>query len=319
MTLECTTYVRIAEHLAPTVRKLRQQSEAALRRSAKLPPGDRSEIRRYEGLQTAIERCAVVSLWAGEPNCSGADGVKAAQTWESYGAEIVELRLPHMEGETEFTGVAGTGPPLPLSVWRSESDLPHKAMAERFRQLLEAALSADATGDAVVRPSGVTNSVLTETLREFVYRSPEEAMTALPVRYRDGSNGPSFPFRAVSLVDVAPPGFRRLRFTLLSIRHVEMDCEVDGAWLRNAKVSRPRLAGLTDQLVYETSLRQLRTLTERGPITIDMYQTGLETAVVGFYRAVTRHLIERPGTLAVSPHYFRGPGRFSMGSLWATK
>lgn len=318
MTIESNIFVRVAEDLAGAVRRLRQESEAALRRSAKLPPGDRSEIRRYDGLQTAIEYHALLSLWAGEPHCTGSEGATAAETWASYGAEVVELRFPHAPGETELPGFPGTGPPTPISPWRSESHVPRKAMAERFRQLMEAAISSDTAEDAVVRPSGITNSVLTETLRQFVHRSAGDVSVTLPVRYRDGSTGPTFPFRAVSLGAVAPADWRRLRFTLLSIRHVEMDGIVDGAWLRNAKVSRPRAAGQTDQIVYETSLRQLRALTESEPVFIDMYQTGLDTAVVGFYRAVTRHLIKHPGSLAVLPHYYRGPGRFNEGTLWAT-
>lgn len=318
MTLECATFVRISEALVPTVRKLREEGEAALRRSAKLPPGDRSELRRYDGLQTAIERCALMSLWAGEPHCSGEEGPEAARMWASHGAEIVELRLPHAPGDTLREGTPGVGPPAARRAWRSESPVAREAMTERFRQSIEVALSSDGAEAAAVRPSGVTNSVLTETLREFVNHRPGDAPIALPVRYLDGSSGPPFPFRAAALSDVVPSGSRRLRFTLLSIRHVEMDGDVDGAWLRNAKISQRRPAGHTDQLAYETSLRQLRALTVHGPLLIDMYQTGLETAVVGFYRAVARHLIERPGTLAVAPHYYRGPGRFAAGAIWTT-
>lgn len=318
MTLERATFVRISEALAPTVRKLRQQGEAALRRSVKLPPGDRSEQRRYEGLQTAIERCAVMSLWAGEPHCSGDEGPEAASTWASHGAEIVELRLPHAPGDTVQTGTPGVGPPAAARPWKSESPIAREAMAERFRQSIEAALAEGGAEAAAVRPSGVTNSVLTETLREFVNRREGDAPIALPIRYIDGSSGPPFPFRAAPLSDAIPSGVRRLGFTLLSIRHVEMDGHVDGAWLRNAKVSQRRPAGHTDKLAYEISLRQLRALTLQGPLIIDMYQTGLETAVVGFYRAVAQHLIERPGTLAIAPHYYRGPDRFTAGAIWTT-
>jgi hypothetical protein len=318
MTIESPTFVHIRESLASTVRKLREESEAALRRSAKLPPGDLSEVRRYDGLQSAIERCALMSLWAGEPYCSGPEGAEIAGSWIADGAEMVELRLPHGKGDTELAGVPGTGPPAPLSAWRSRSRSPRDAMAERFRQLVASALSDDSAEHAVLRPSGITNSVLTETLREFVHRSPGDRPICLPVRYMDGSLGPDFPFRAVTFVDSVPSGWRRLRFTLLSIRHVEMDSDVDGAWLRNAKISQRRPAGQTDKIVHETSLRQLHALAELGPVQIDLFQTGLETAVVGFYRAVAQFLIDRPGNLAVTPHYYRGPRRFDAGSPWAT-
>lgn len=319
MTTEIAIFVRVSESLAPTVKRLRQQGDEALRRSSKLLPGDRTELQRFEALQAAIERCAMVSLWGGEPHWAGADGERAAGVWISAGGEVVELRLPHAPGETALTGTPGAGPPPPRQTWRSESATPREAMRERFHQQVSAALSPDTAEDAVLRPSGVTNSVLTETLREFVQRKENEAPVAVSVRYLDGSNGPAFPLRAIALtLEPPPPGWRRLRFTLLSIRHVEMDNEVDGAWLRNAKVSQRRPAGQTDDLVYDTSLRQLRALTAKGPVLLEMYQTGLETAIVGFYRAVTRHLIDHPGTLAVAPRYYRRPGHFDKGTLWAT-
>ena len=40
---------------------------------------------------------------------------------------------------------------------------------------------------------------------------------------------------------------------------------------------------------------------------LHMYQTGLETAVVGFYRAVTVHLMRFPGSVSVQPMYFVAP------------
>jgi hypothetical protein len=115
-----------------------------------------------------------------------------------------------------------------------------------------------------------------------------------------------------------PPDWRVIRFTLMSIRHVDMDTVVDGAWFRNSKLSRPRPAGLTDQLAFETSLKQLWKLRPAAPAVIHLYQTGLEPAVIGFYRAVVVYLMTQPGTLAVVPHYYQGNGQFVQGTLWRT-
>ena len=104
----------------------------------------------------------------------------------------------------------------------------------------------------------------------------------------------------------------------MSIRHVDMDAIVDGAWFRNSKLSRPRPAGLTDQLAFDTSLRQLYELSPTTPVVIHMYQTGLEPAVVGFYRALVVYLMAHPGTLAVVPHYYGGEGSFAQGTPWRT-
>jgi hypothetical protein len=145
-------------------------------------------------------------------------------------------------------------------------------------------------------------------------------------RCRDGSAGPPFPLRGTPLVESPGRPGRQLSFALLSIRHTEMDIEVDGAWLRNTVVSRVRPAGDTDRIVYELSLGQLRSLIKDGPVTIEMHQTGLETAVVGFYRAVITMFAElhhRPGSLVVVPKYFKsgadgGAPRFSEGTPWQT-
>ena len=37
-----------------------------------------------------------------------------------------------------------------------------------------------------------------------------------------------------------------------------------------------------------------------------MYQTGLETAVVGFYKALTDHLVAHPRSVSVQPMFFEG-------------
>ena len=93
-----------------------------------------------------------------------------------------------------------------------------------------------------------------------------------------------------------------------------MDPVVDGAWLRNAEVSRPRPAALTDDFVYQTSLTQLAYLGENGKrsLLLHIYQTGLDTAIMGFYRAVVDYLLAHPYTLSVVPMYyasaFGGPG-----------
>jgi len=85
-----------------------------------------------------------------------------------------------------------------------------------------------------------------------------------------------------------------------------MDAVVDGAFLRNAEVSRPRPAAVTDDFVYETSRTQLSQLTDGGRrrVLLHIYQTGLDTAVMGFYRAVVGHLLVSPYSVSVVPMYY---------------
>ncbi|MDI6623093.1 MAG: hypothetical protein QME55_00045 [Brevundimonas sp.] len=319
MSRETVAVVRLPEAVGREVSRLERLAAEALRRSTKLPPGDRTEILRFDALMTAVERVALTSLWAGEPHIvdPGPADTRLIDEWRAADWVVVELRLPHGKGETLLEGEAGRGPPLPAERWRSEGGPTTEVVRARFRSLIEAALTAGTPEKAVIRPDGVSNSVLTETLREFVHCGNETSPVELPVRYLDGSPGPAFPLRALQLSDQTPDYRRVLSFTLLSIRHVDMDHLVDGAWLRNARISQPRPAGLTDELVYETSLRQLEALSGGGPTVIRMYQTGLATAVVGFYRAVTRHLMRYPGSVAVVPLYYRG-GAYEEGTAWTT-
>ena len=313
---------------------------SAAQRAAKADPGDRGDVVRYEALCIQLEALAAQELAGGadhtllphpltaEPGYCFDDVTISedparlsarlheplAQTITGWlpSATVVELRLPLETGATAF---AAAGIPVPGAAepWRAEGDVSgSRAVEQRFRSQLEAVI-AGASSEARTRgdsmnPSGVNNRIITETLRKYVGGSGDTQVDAA-VTYRDGSEASNpFPLRCVPLLDSLPgtePDLA-LRLALLSIRHTEMDPVVDGAWLRNAEVSRPRPAALTDDFVYETSRTQLAYLTDSGRISLllHMYQTGLDTAVVGFYRAVVGHLLEFPYSLSVVPMFF---------------
>lgn len=342
MTCERSVYVRLPPHVEEAMRGLFKGVNAARRRMLKLPAGERSEAVRFETLHAAIERLAVEAVWAGEATLEseamtggGAPSVlypgveshtkipREVMGWLGEGRWAVQLMLPHRQGPTLLAGEEGRGPPPPIPRWQSSKQSVDRrasaAMTQRFKDQMERAVANPGAPDAVIRPSRIANMVLTETLRSFSVRVPGVQALEAPVVYQDGSRGQNFPLRNLPLVDEKPPRWKELRFTLLSIRHVDMDSIVDGAWLRNALVSKPRPAGATDDFVFDTSRRQLRALVQLGPVILSMYQTGLEPAVVGFYRAVARHLVEYPGTLAVVPRYFRGQSNFDEGMPWTTR
>ncbi|MGO8967059.1 MAG: hypothetical protein ACLQGN_26535 [Mycobacterium sp.] len=347
MTIEQTVYVRIPQAAAGYIAGLDARARAALSRSAKLPPGDRSEAIRFEALHAAIDQLAIAAIANGEPHLAAAptdrgsdwaddvagltgtsvlqagagrrrDLPEAVVRWLQEGMSVVELRLPHAHGVTIATGEPGRGPPRSASRWRSTGEMPGQEVRERFEYLISSALADSGGDEAAILPSGVSNTVLTEALRRHAHAEPDARRIDLPVRYRDGSHGPWFPLRALAMTDQTPENWRQLRFTLMSIRHVDMDAIVHGAWLRNSRVSQRRPVGLTDQIVFETSRQQLRRLDPRVPTVIHIYQTGLEPAIVGFYRAVVWHLIEHPKSIAVIPYYFQGGTRFVTGTTWAT-
>ena len=353
--------VLVAVPRSSTVADLVRDTITARQRAEKADPGDRSDIVRYEELSTRLEALgeqAVIEgaehltlpnplptgrglsfddkLVAGDLSRLSArlpDNLARTVSGWAERATVVELRRAFEVGKTELTSAVGTAPE-PAERWQVEGDVSgSRAVEQRFRTQLQAIVSAPADGlrtrGNVINPSGINNRVITQVLRDFVSGDPGKRVDA-PVTYRDGSTASHpFPLRCLALVDQLPTAAPdlELHLALLSIRHPEMDPVVDGAWLRNAEVSRPRPAALTDDFVYETSRIQLRYLSADGQqrVTLHMYQTGLDTAVVGFYRALVHHLIDHPFSVSVVPTFFAsaaqaGPvakaARFRPGRPW---
>lgn len=304
---------------------------SAASRASKADPGDRLDIARFEALATRLEQAALNHPGAPRVAVPLPDGGHTMlmgtdpKTWSpnlpdnirQAASSLVAKKLlpvlvvnPHTYG---ITSAQMIGPAeSPANTWAAEDGVSgSRAVEARFRAQIAEALAPDATRRVPISPSGVSNAVVTEILREFVVATPGTVRIDAPVEYRDGSRAAHpFPLRALPLVAELPPATLELKLALLSIRHAEMDAVVHGAWLRNAEISRPRPAAQTDDLVYEITLRQLKELcrTERH-VRLYMYQTGLETAVVGFYRALTTHLLKFPGSLSVQPMYFVAPRR----------
>lgn len=346
-------------------RRLLRDIRSAAARAHKADAGDRGDLARYESLCVRLEKIAEYHAVttaefydlepedatriashagltvAGGPDATAAadsllsalSGQAAAQTeqWLAEGLIVVAVNDPFRGGAAATE--AGGSPPPPAERWHAEDGSQgKKAVIRRFRDQLERATEqVEVEHRPRFTPSGINNQVLTEVLRDFVRGSPTQA-THVGVEYRDGSQSSHpFPLRSLQLADDAPASSDlELRLALLSIRHTEMDIEVDGAWLRNSEVSKPRPAALTDDLVYETSRRQFRELTRSGTRTaaIRLFQTGLDAAIVGFYRSVVEHLTEYPGSLTVIPMFYAGssPSRsvtdefpdFRAGEPWTT-
>ena len=304
--------------------------QSAAARARKAEPGDRSDVIRFENLFTrleqiaarspdrlelpvaSVERASVVgrdpASWTGE---LASDARAAAERAAAAGRVPVFVVDPLGPGPAAPSEAADVPPPAQR--WAADDGVSgRQAVEARFRAQLDEAIASAERGEPArpIAPSGVQNGVVTEILREYAEAVPGTAPVPVPVEYRDGSRAAHpLALRSLKLVaelGAAPADGLDLHFALLSIRHTEMDAVVHGAWLRNAEISRPRPAAQTDDLVYEQSRTQLLELTSRGlrPVRIHMYQTGLETAVVGFYRAVVDHLLEHEGTVAVQPMYF---------------
>ena len=316
--------------------------EAAHRRGGKSEPGERDDIVRYEALCASLEARAASELLehAASSTVLTFDVERIAGSFirDGAGFVVVPLTLPLESGRRSSSAAQTTAPP-PAAPMELRDDIVGRRLVEaRFKEQLGRAIThPGADRSSVLSPSGIHNRVLTEVLRSFVDREGESEV-AVPVVYRDGSKAQDpFRFRSLDLIDqLCDPTHvdLDLRLTLLSIRHTEMDPVVDGAWLRNSEVSRPRPAAETDDFVYQTSCKQLDALTGGGSLKVRLhiFQTGLETAVVGFFRAVVDFLSRHPGKLEVVPMFYSAPGKnqsvpttvedefagFARGQVWAT-
>jgi len=339
MTLEGRCFVRLRADEKAEAEELGRQADQALARSKKGLPGERDDVVRYEVLCAGIERLAARARLDGAKTAMGAGArpneasppliaspedvpvgaPDAVSSWVEGGGAVVELSLPFLPGFPDET----KGEPRPVAPvaepWKAEGPK-RQAQVER----LETQLSATLAGEpgAGIRPSGVPNTILTKTLREYVDATHGDDPVNAPVLYRDGSKGEAFPLNCLRLRDDAPESPRVRRFVLLSIRHMDADVVVDGAWLRNTLISLPRPAALTDAVATEQSKLQLDRLCREGPVRIHLYQTGLDSAIVGLYRAVVHRLMREPKSLSVVPYFFRegrGGSRdaYEPGKPWA--
>lgn len=293
------------------VRDLQKSALAALDRHRRAPIGDRTEANRFEHIHAAIEEIAFAEL----------DRVLRGQPSRELSELTVRLVWPFGAGPTTAPGPVGQPRPV-ASIFRSQLEKPtrRRAVEERFASQLRRAVGESGDGGLFepINPSDIPNRVLSETLRQFFAKAASGTPTEVPVVYKDGSAARLLRLRSLALSEAEPHDGRQvLAVTLLSIRHMEMDVKVEGAWLRNREISLRRPAGQTDELVYLQSQKQFATLAAEEPIELHLYQTGLPPANVGFYRAlVDHHLHKRGENVAVIPWYFEGGNNYSRGTPW---
>jgi hypothetical protein len=338
MSLEVTRLIAVP--LTAGVAELLGDIDSAAARAAKADPADRSDIVRYEALSVQLELAALAAADRGDaafttvpapapdgvhgflrpgdrvsPELDAGEARRHVASWLEDGHAVVCVCCPLEPGVAAPGARAEPTPaPPPAQVFRADEGLTgRRAVEDRFRKQCAGALSTDAAGRRpVISPSGIQHAIVTEILREHVEAVDGGGRVDVQVKYRDGSSATNpFPLRALTMGGRLPPADLTLRLALLSIRHTEMDVVVDGSWLRNAEVSRPRRGGQTDDIVFEISRAQLAELTQSGTrrLRLYLYQTGLEAAIVGFYRAVTQHMLKHPRTLSVVPMYHQAPPR----------
>lgn len=198
--------------------------------------------------------------------------------------------------------------------------------AEILRERVEDALRHARQGRAgAVNFSNQPHNVITEVLNEFAYSESGrvEEPVSIQVIYTDGSQGKPFPLRCLprrnpdDLAHLAQA--QPLRAAMLSMRHLGMDRDVDMAWFRNREVSKARAFSETDEFCYVQTQKQLQQSRFGGDLRLFFYQTGLQPAVIGFYRALIEELLHRAGSppsIEVIPHYYRGKAGYRQGQPW---
>ncbi|TAK62946.1 MAG: hypothetical protein EPO24_04600 [Bacteroidetes bacterium] len=193
-------------------------------------------------------------------------------------------------------------------------------------QVTRALQNAKEGKSSSVNFSNQPHNIITEVLNEFAYSDSGKYKKPIYIQviYTDGSQGEKLPLQCLPRHDSkelakllkSPP----LRATLLSMRHLELDDKVDISWFRNREVSKTRAFSETDQFCYAETKRQLVETRKDGPFVLHLYQTGLQPAVIGFYRALIEELIQRaklPPSLAVIPFYHRRKSGYQSGEAWS--
>ena len=104
--------------------------------------------------------------------------------------------------------------------------------------------------------------------------------------FADGTESRPFPIGCLTPSPPPHPSTPVVRIGLNSGRHPEMDQFVDLYLFRNAEISDLRTIAEQEQYAFQKGKEFLQNPRWRGGGIVQMYQTGLEPLIVGFYRAV---------------------------------
>jgi hypothetical protein len=319
-------------------------ADAAARSDRLAPPGDLEDGRRYGELAALIEgHCATLAVkgradylqldlephwlqrfhdehhsWFSAVDLEllpsiGHDSLEWVRNRLQQGDSVVVLGSP-ISTLGPSIGQPGRGlPPAPQGVVAARGTEAADSVGEQRLRRAE-------SGQPFL-PSGFANQELSEGLYRLIGRRRGIPAQDIRVVYRDGSEARPLPGYSIDFGDHPPQRALTLRFSLMSIRHPEMDHQVHGAWFRNIDLSRPdTVHAEIDQIAYESTRSRLNTIATRkaGPAVLEIVQSGLEPANVGFYRAVAEFLTDPSTPIAVQPLYVRGSG-LKEGRPWTVR
>ncbi len=173
---------------------------------------------------------------------------------------------------------------------------------QRKKELCRRRVRAAIEHGGVIDALRQDHPTLTDVLAEEILRPRGELRVDVPVVYGCGAPAPGFPLRCAERAPAAWKADHELHVALISMRHVHMDVNVERAYLTNAEATGNLPMDAQDRICFErglTLLRELRVTYGGRRVMVYLHHTGLEAAVVGFYRAAIHTILEsqRPVSL----------------------
>ena len=206
-----------------------------------------------------------------------------------------------------------TGLPSSLNYRRPELDERVRALTVEMERNIENRTAFDA--------STPPHRELTQALHRVAYASAtQKEPGTLLIRYADGTAGQLFPIRRLWPVAEPTAWAPRLQLGTLSFRHLDYDADVDVYLIRDRETRR-----LTQAAIERLAASRMRGILKSSALDaggcITVLQTGLEPLVIGLYRAVTEHFIDRADAdeiapLYIRPIYYQDEEKIEAGSIW---
>ena len=331
--------IGVSLSLTQEIETLLADIDSAHRRAARSEPGERTEIISYETL------CASLEATAGAAVAADANALTSAPDPATATAALFSRvnRWSWSRCNCRWSR-AGSSGPAPGSGRQNPRRLLRSAMtsaAGRSSRLASESNSrprSRSRARTVLRRCLRAASITVCSRKSCVATSTGEGYkpVSVPVVYRDGSKAEAdFPFRCLDLTDQlqAPSELDlELRLTLaVDPPHRDGPCgrRCLAAQRRGVEAS-PGRPDRRLRLPRECQAARGADRWGTRKVRLHIFQTGLETAVVGFFRAVVAFLLEHPGSLEVVPRFYAANrdksatvedefAGFEAGQAWATR
>jgi hypothetical protein len=188
-------------------------------------------------------------------------------------------------------------------------------MLSDARRLITGELLLNSSVSNRLNLSQYRHSVIAPVLRSLAYDT-ELSGSSLPMIFDDGSVPKNFPTGILHPADHPPfVDPYPLKMGLMTGRHPEMCYFCSMFVVRNEDMAGISTMAAEERIAYYRCLSFLEDEDEIPPegIVVQIFHTGLEPMVTGFYRGVAQVLADRiakglPRNLVIQPMLYNGPG-----------